>query len=312
MMLLRCFLLIQVLITWGSTSVQQGGQFKKYMKEAHQALDSSDFPLSQSKLELAIVLDPKDIDANQLLGTVLVKLQQYARGASYLREANELTGWKDPHMVANYIESLRAGGDLETARLVVLKAAYELHPNHSAVLFNSGLVARDMRDYEVSSQLIRRAAEVDPMYYSAWDEGTEVMMLNSDYKQAEEFATLAMKQYPNNHRITFLLGVAKHHQNKLDEALELYQAASKLEPSNAEDGQYSVWSTMGAAYQALGINIPSVCSILLHADTRNRFPFIYIHFSSYTSPLTHFSSYTSPHLIHTPPFHIYNALHRYD
>ena len=250
-MLLRYCLLVQVLITWGSTSVQQ--QFKKYMQEAHQALNSSDFSLTQSKLELAIVLDPKDIDANQLLGTVLVKLQQYTRGASYLREANELTKWKDPHMVANYIESLRAGGDLEAARLVVLKAAFELHPKHSAVLFNSGLVARDMKDFEAASQLLRRAAEVDPRYYSAWDEGTEVMMQNSDYKQAEEFATLAVKQYPNNHRLTFLLGVSKHHQNKLDEALELYHTASKLEPSDAEDGQYSVWSTMGAAYQALGV-----------------------------------------------------------
>jgi Tfp pilus assembly protein PilF len=225
--------------------------FEHHMKDAYTALKTDDLPLTRSKLEAAIALKPEDIDANQLLGTILVKLRDFKQGAVHLLYAVELTEWKDPHMIANYIESLRASGDLETARSVVVKAAYDLFPRHNTVLYNSGLVARDLRDFTNSAQLLRLTTEVDPTYYAAWDEGIEVMMMNADYKGADEFARQACQQFPNSHRFTFLWGVTKHHQNKLDEAIDLYKQASTMTPGEA--GQYAVWSIMGAAYQGLGM-----------------------------------------------------------
>ena len=221
------------------------------MKHAYAALKSDDFPLTRSMLEAAIALNPEDVDANQLLGTILVKLREFKQGSVYLLYAVELTKWKDPHMVANYIESLRAGGDLETARAVVVKAAYDLFPRHNTILYNSGLVARDLRDFATAAQLLRQTTEVDPTYYSAWDEGIEVMMMNADYKGADDLAMRACRQYPNHYRLTFLWGVTKHHQNKLDEAIELYKQALTMTPG--VDGHYTVWSVMGAAYQGLGM-----------------------------------------------------------
>lgn len=225
--------------------------FERHMKDAYTALQTDDFPLTRSSLEAAIALKPEDIDANQLLGTILVKLREFKQGSIYLLHAVELTKWKDPHMVANYIESLRASGDLETARVVVVKAAYDLFPRHDAILYNSGLVARDLRDFTNSALLLRQATEVNPTHYGAWDEGIEVLMMNGDYKGAEEFAMSATRQFPDNHRLTFLWGVTKHHQYRLDEAIEAYKLAATMTPG--AEGHYNVWSTLGAAYQGLGM-----------------------------------------------------------
>lgn len=76
-------------------------------------------------------------------------------------------------------------------------------------------------------------------------------MMSADYPGAEAFAEQATRQFPDNPHFLFLLGVTKHHQTKLDEALELYKRAAALRP-NAEDS-YAIYSTMGAAYQALGV-----------------------------------------------------------
>jgi Tfp pilus assembly protein PilF len=242
-------LVLAALAALGSTEVQR--RFESFIKSAYEALSREEFETVRTNLEQAVVLQPEDIDANQLLGTVLIKLLDFPRGIGFLAKAVELTAWKDPAILSNYIESLRLGKEWDRAREVVVKSAFELYPDHHTVLYNSALVARDLRDLSTAAELLQKSARANPKYYQSWDEGIEVMMSNADYVGAEAFAEQANRHFPNNHRFLFLLGVTKHHQTKLDEALELYKRAVAAYPDAEEN--YAVYSTMGAAYQALGL-----------------------------------------------------------
>ena len=162
---LRLFtaLLAVGLAVLGSTVVQQ--RYDAFMKVAYEALAREDYDTVHTNLEEAVKLQPQDIDANQLLGTVLVKLLDFSRGISFLGKAVELTGWKDPAILSNYIESLRLGREWDKAREVVIKSAFELYPEHPTVLYNSALVARDLSDLTTAADLLQRSARANPKYY---------------------------------------------------------------------------------------------------------------------------------------------------
>ena len=211
---------------------------------------------SYAVLREVLEVAPDSVDANQFLGAVLVKMNEPERGSEYLHRAVELSLWLLPHVVANYIESLRSGNDLATAWASCLRAM-DLHPNNTQVLFNAGLVARDKRDYTSAFSLLQKTVVADRLYYQAWEEGGEVLMAAERYDEAESFLSQANSIFPGDARILSALGISKHHQNKFTEALALYEESLAIRPDN-----YGVKASIGAVYQSLGRSQDAVDSYL--------------------------------------------------
>ena len=224
-----------------------------YLNKAYNEIRNDDFLAATQVLLNALEVDGDHVELNALLGSVYVKMNDYDKGSAHLSHAVELSKWTDPPMIANYIESLRGGGYLEKSSNIAAKAI-ELFPSHIQVLYNSGLVARDIRDYESCIYLMSLIIEIDPTYYLAWDETIEAYNAIGKYEQAETFSISALNYFKDSKRLHFLVALSKHHQNKLDDAIDWYEKAILLESMSDQRTitNYHIYSSLGAANQALG------------------------------------------------------------
>jgi Tfp pilus assembly protein PilF len=226
--------------------LENKAEIRLQLDSAVNAVNAGDLTKSMSILEGMILIAPDDFDVNHIIGAVYLKMEKSNESITYLARAVELSRWKEAHVVANYIESLRRNNNLADAWTVCVKGT-KLHPNNTQVFFNAGVVARDRKDYSASAQLMRRTVELDPLYYEAWDEGAEAMIANKDFQDADIFLLEGIKVFQEDAHLRYILGVSKHHQNKLNEALVLYERSLFLKPDS-----YDLWVSMGALYQALG------------------------------------------------------------
>jgi Tfp pilus assembly protein PilF len=240
------FLCIFIIQSGCSSKLDNKTEIRLQLDSAVNAVNAGDLTKSMSILEGLILIAPDDFDVNHIFGAVSLKMDKSNESIIYLARAVELSRWKEAHVVANYIESLRRNKNLIDAWTVCVKGV-NLHPNNTQVTFNAGVVARDMKDYTSSAQLMRRTVELDPLYYEAWDEGAEAMIASKDYKDADIFLLEAINVFQEDAHLYYIQGVCKHHQNKLNEALVSYERSLFMKPEN-----YDLWVSMGALYQALG------------------------------------------------------------
>lgn len=108
-----------------------------------------------------LLISPDDIDANNVLG-VFINLGDPKKGSICLSDTVALSKWQQPPAAANYIESLRSGnGLLDTWTASI--CGVELHHSLIHILYDAGIVARDIGNYSIAFNLFKRAVRADPM-----------------------------------------------------------------------------------------------------------------------------------------------------
>lgn len=227
---------------WAAGGVKK---FHQIYAAAADAVHARDYPGAMNLLEEAISLAPNSIDALQLYGALAVKLGDYDRGLPYIQKAIELDNWTNPEVVSNYIQALRLDGRMEKA-LEVARKAVALFPTSISLLVNSAYAFMDAKDIH-STDLFEAVLKLRPDNLDYWQGLIEVYLRLGLIKEAEAVAKRGAKLHPQSGRMMYYLGHCAQLQDRITEALELYQISTQLDPSDRE-----AWAGIGGAFQELG------------------------------------------------------------
>lgn len=121
------------------------------------------------------------------------------------------------------------------------------NPETCTFYLNLGIVERLVANYDLALQLLDVALQCDINLLNAWVNTAEVLTDMSLYVESEALLKKSLSYFPDESYLYFLLGAAVHHQQKLDEALQLYLHAEKLNPNYT-----LVKANIAAALQGLG------------------------------------------------------------
>mmetsp|Transcript_16074 Transcript_16074/g.35048 ORF Transcript_16074/g.35048 Transcript_16074/m.35048 type:complete len:1364 (+) Transcript_16074:87-4178(+) len=228
-------------------------QFRSSYNDAVELIGRQDFRGSVERLLVCYQLQPQHVDTIQLLGVLSLKLGQVQDAQHYLSSAYTLNGLRDLGIVANYIEALRSGGRLQDALTVGYDALSQLSVLASSpfkdlvsVLFNLGIVERNLGNTTAAIALMRRAVTEDPRQENAWLLGAELLVEQSP-REGGLFLLEAVAFHPQSHSLHFLLGTAYQHQHRLDEALLSYAQTERLSPEF-----HAVKGNIASTLQSLG------------------------------------------------------------
>ena len=239
-------ILVTVISCHGQTDPEDSDVVSDRIFYALDAYKMGDIESCMTTMEDILRSAPDNVDINQVIGSLYVKFNETKKGTEHLYRAIELSKWQQPHIIANYIESLRIDSDLESAWTTSIRGL-ELHPSSTHLLFNAGIVARDMKDYFSASELLRQTVAGDRYHLRAWEEGGDAMIANSEFVEAESFLQEANDIFPNDAGLLASLGISKHYQGKFHEALFLYNRSIEL-----KEDSYDVKSFAATALQSLG------------------------------------------------------------
>lgn len=187
---------------------------------------------------------PDDFDVLQLIGTVNLKLENYNIAAEYLGRAVEITQWKYEIIVANYIEALRL---IDNINIDVINNALQNHPNSVTVLFNIGVVYINANYINEACDIFNKIITIDSYKYDLWKRIIDISLENKQFDVCELYSRRAIEIFPNESFLYFSLGTSLHFESKLDEAIQNYLMAEKINPNKS-----IVLANLAAAYQSLG------------------------------------------------------------
>ena len=111
------------------------------------AIREGNLVLAVDYLERALPLasETSAVDNLQLLGTIYLKLDNVGRALELLENAVGLDEWREPVIVSNYIEALRASKQLRRA-IEVGQKAIAMHPLSAPLHFNFACAVYDADD----------------------------------------------------------------------------------------------------------------------------------------------------------------------
>lgn len=216
------------------------------IKEALKAIYDNE--LSKCKELLLHLLDyDKDyLDAIQLLGTCYLKSKEYDKAVEYMHQAVILNDWKEPNLIANYVEALRGIKKFNEARNIAHQGLI-IHNNSEQLLFNLATVEYDDYQYEKAKELFINVINISNKI-EAWYKLINMVLGVNNFIEAEKLAENAIELFPNDFYIYYLIGTSKHLQSKLEEALSWYLKGYEINPN-----YYHLKSQIGAVYQGLGL-----------------------------------------------------------
>lgn len=169
----------------------------------------------------------------------------------YYERAIRLSGGSDLSIYSNYIEALRASNRLMEAHAVGNKliSTGQMKPTSDSCTFylNLGIVERLLGNFDASLKILDIALQCDIKLINAWVNAAELLTDMGLFSDAEALLKSCLSYFPEESYIYFLLGAAVHHQQKLDQALQLYLYAEKLNPTH-----HAIRANIAAALQALG------------------------------------------------------------
>jgi Flp pilus assembly protein TadD len=117
------------------------------------------------------------------------------------------------------------------AALTLLEKYLVAKPDESEVLYQTAMLAEELKRYDKMEQLLRRLIAVKPDQSSAFNAlGYSFADRNIRLDEAEQLLSQAIKLSPEEPAIVDSMGWLRFRQNKFDTAVELLRKAYKLEP----------------------------------------------------------------------------------
>jgi tetratricopeptide (TPR) repeat protein len=229
---------------------------KDLLQSAIKYASNGDYQSAQSNLDKVLSQNPQNVDATQLLGVVKYQQGQTSEALQLLQRALDLDRYQNLGIVANYIEILRASGNLQLASDAGHKALASIDPSRfpdcKVIFFNLAVVEMNLGHSEVAVGLYERALDIDPYLLKAWHYVAEVKAKSAP-AEAESVLLKALTFFPDDHTLHFLLGTVYQMQHRLVEALQSYLVAEKLDDQayNLKGNIASVLQSLGRAEEAL-------------------------------------------------------------
>jgi len=219
--------------------------FSELYNSALKSVVARDYIGGISILRLCVSLRPRDFDALQLLGTLLVETQASQEGSAYLSQAVEVNDG-DPGVWANYIEALRASGLLQRA-IDEGTIALAKHPQSAHVAYNLAYSEETFQQLDMAVMHYQLAVQLKPDFESAYDRCGNLFILREQFKEAGLFLTQAVQYFPKVAMLHFRLGVALLQQHRFEEAFQSFLRAEERDPNNLD-----VQCNIGAVHQSVG------------------------------------------------------------
>jgi len=219
--------------------------FSELYNSALKSVVARDYIGGISILRLCVSLRPRDFDALQLLGTLLVETQASQEGSAYLSQAVEVNDG-DPGVWANYIEALRASGLLQRA-IDEGTIALAKHPQSAHVAYNLAYSEETFQQLDMAVMHYQLAVQLKPDFESAYDRCGNLFILREQFKEAGLFLTQAVQYFPKVAMLHFRLGVALLQQHRFEEAFQSFLRAEERDSNNLD-----VQCNIGAVHQSVG------------------------------------------------------------
>lgn len=160
-------------------------------------------------------------------------LAQMARGESSdaLTQAKLMSErWPENIILRNLVASIEVSiGDYEAAR-ENFEATLQKVPGDSGVMFALAKLAALSEDYDGARSWLEKARKADAEAVGPRVALGFLHIAFADYAAAQDVALEAQALDPDNARISYLLGLARHNQNETALALGDFERAVKLDP----------------------------------------------------------------------------------
>ena len=152
-------------------------------------------------LKKALLIEPENADVNANMGLMLGKLGQYPQALHFLTKA------------------------------------IEKHPDHLDYMLNLAFVLLDYEKPDDAMEIAEILIRLDPSLHRAYHARGNALLMKSDAEGAAENYHVALKQFPDDHRLWSNLGIANRWLNDRTEALRCHEMALALDPSGV-DGRW--------------------------------------------------------------------------
>lgn len=189
--------------------------------------------------ELAQILDgrPDFLPAHSVLGAILLSLQQFETAETFLFNAVRLSNWSDYASVVNLATVLRQNGDKELALKTVLKGwqtAKNAGTETRALAAAFGDCYMELGNYKSAAEWYLAAAVAYENDGELWLKASTLRFPPShqDRQAAENVLVTAVSKNENNPDLLNSLGLTLFNNNKVKEAIVLYEQVLRMDAQN--------------------------------------------------------------------------------
>lgn len=192
----------------------------------------------------ALIIEPKNFSALQLMGLVLVQSGENLRSINYFDQALQL----NPKFVPCYINrgiAFHTLGRFDDA-INSYKQAIKIQPNSVEAYSNIGITLNSLKRYDEALISYEKALSIKPNFADAYsNQGNTLEEIGAiekailSYKKAIDINGKCVDAYLNLGNLLFKL-------KKYDAAIENYELAININSNNAQ-----LYYSLGNAYQAL-------------------------------------------------------------
>ncbi len=192
---------------------------------------TGNYPEAERQLNLALGLNPENVNALYYLGATKYKTKDYAAAEGYFNQVLALE--------ENHIQSLRMLNDMyeergETnKRLAVLEKIATINEDEELWLVVANLYAEQNNNIK-AEQALRTALQLEPDYALAKTRLAFLLFDAGRYGDAIEYLEAAYDAYPENDIISRRLAVSYQRSGRMNAAIERYEGLIKSNPNNTQ------------------------------------------------------------------------------
>jgi arylsulfatase A-like enzyme len=212
---------------------------------ARSALNAGALPAAENLLREALEVDSALLEAQRMLGDVLVRQQRHGEAAAVYRAAVPLSP-QDPEAHLLLADTLIAVGDFAGARRA-LEGGQELAPPSADIEITLGMVHAQTGNLPAAGRAFETALDLRPDSAHAHSGLAQVKVGLGDTVGAREHADAALAIDPAMPRAHFVLAEAARREGEIERAAMEYAAELVNDPSNLLAG-----FNLAMAYRELG------------------------------------------------------------
>ncbi|QWD71145.1 tetratricopeptide repeat protein [Polynucleobacter sp. UB-Siik-W21] len=193
-------------------------------------INQHQFDAAKSIFEKALMIEPNNYDAMQILGAVMIQLGQFTKAVELLTKAIRINA-NNAHTYSNLSNALKALGYLDEAlqssdkAIAINPKIAEAHMNKGAALEGLGRIDEALSSYD-------QALAIQPNYADALCNKGNILRKQNKLEEAIENYEKAIFIEPNQFKFYFNRGIALEERMLIKEALESYEKSIALNPDS--------------------------------------------------------------------------------
>lgn len=165
-----CVLLCHILVTQASNVVLTDKRVTETADAALMAINSRNFQLGEQYLLQGLNYDNNDLKLNSLLGYVYVSTGELDKGLRQMERALTISEWKQDHVIANYVETLRKANRVYEASEICSLYVNQVDILSRSLPLNCAVISKVLNDADRALDYYQRAIQAEPENVNTWYE----------------------------------------------------------------------------------------------------------------------------------------------